>query len=225
MSVLSAQSIRELCLPRTEQERSGCRIYWKNWEREVARNRAWAIGHSAHPMIEPFSERQVISGKSAGLSACTYDCRIAQGLILEPMPFEAFREWMISRSVSKGGENLRLGHWPWCALASTIEQFNIPANVCGSVLDKSSFARVFVSAFNTLLDPGWRRTWDDDAKVWRPNHLTVELVNLGPEVVTYRRGDPLCQVRFDWLDEPTELVYNGKYLAQPDRPVAAIREE
>ncbi len=90
----------------------------------------------------------------------------------------------------------------------------MPHNVTGEVIDKSSYARVFVSAFNTLLDPGWN------------GFLTVELVNLGPEVVTYAKGDPVCQIKFEWLDEPTDLPYVGrKYSDQPARPVPAISEE
>src|SRR5678815_4810886 len=139
MSVLSAQSIRRLCRPT-----------------------------DVVSLITPFTERGVIRGKSYGLSACTYDCRIAEDLVLEP------------------GQ---------AALASTLEHFCLPDNVCGSVLDKSSYARVFVSAFNTHLDPGWS------------GYLTVELANLGLEVVRYTIGDPVCQIKFEWLDEPTDLPY------------------
>lgn len=80
------------------------------------------------------------------------------------------------------------------------------------MLDKSSYARVFVSAFNTHLDPGWRG--------W----LTVELVNLGTERVVYRRGDPVCQVKFEWLDEPTDRPYSGKYFDQERGPQSARSE-
>jgi dCTP deaminase len=95
-------------------------------------------------------------------------------------------------------------------LAVTLEHFNIPNAICGSVLDKSTWARVFVTAFNTHLDPGWH------------GYLTVELVNLGEEVVEYQEGDPVCQVKFEWLDEPTELPYKGKYQDQSRVPTPAI---
>jgi dCTP deaminase len=134
----------------------------------------------SRPLINPFVERSIFAGRSFGLSACTYDCRIAQDLTLEP-----------GRA----------------ALASTIEEFCLPPNVCGSVLDKSSYARIFVSAFNTHLDPGWY------------GFLTVELANLGDLEVIYRAGSPLCQVKFEFLDEPTEIPYRGKYLGQENRPV------
>lgn len=119
------------------------------------------------------------------MSTCTYDCRIAGNLLI---PVRQSR------------------------LAVTMERFCLPSNICGSVLDKSSWARVFVSAFNTHLDPGWE------------GFLTVELTNLGEEAVELLDGDPIVQVKFEWLDEPTELPYRGKYQNQEQVPVPA-REE
>src|SRR5579863_4456405 len=99
-------------------------------------------------LISPFiSSKRVIRGRSYGLSACTYDCRIAHPLVV---PVRQSR------------------------LAVTIENFNIPTNICASVLDKSSWARLFLSAFNTHLDPGWS------------GFLTVELANLSEEPVEFR---------------------------------------
>ena len=137
-------------------------------------------------LITPFVERGVIRGRSFGLSACTYDCRVAQPVIV---PVRQSR------------------------LAVTMERFKFPNNICGSVLDKSSWARMFVTAFNTHLDPGWE------------GFLTVELSNLGNEVVELLEGDPICQIKFEWLDEPTELPYRGKYQNQEQNPIPAILEE
>ncbi len=134
------------------------------------------------PLIAPFSDLGVFDGKSYGLSACSYDVRIARRLRLGP------------------GD---------AALASTIERFCLPANLCGSVFDRSSYPRVFVSAFNTHLDPGFE------------GYLTVELVNLGRDTVIYEAGAPVCQIRFEFLDEPAEVPCgDGKY--QPDWPVGAV---
>lgn len=137
------------------------------------------------PLIAPFVERGTKSGRSFGLSACTYDCRIAHPLLVP---------------VGQG------------RLAVTLERFAFPANLCGSVLDKSSLARVFVSAFNTHLDPGWT------------GYLTVELVNFGQKVAEFTEGDPLCQIKFELLDEATELPYRGKYQDQPQIPIGARSE-
>lgn len=160
MSVLSAQSIRLLCTSK---------------------------GAAKVPLITPFVERGVVNGKSYGLSACTYDCRIDHDL-----------------SLPKGQ----------CRLASTMEEFAIPFDLCGSVLDKSSYARIFVSAFNTHLDPGWT------------GFLTVELANLSDKYVFYNKGDPICQIKFEWLDQATDLPYiNRKYSNQKRGPQKAIQEE
>lgn len=138
------------------------------------------------PLIYPLVERGVQNGKSYGLSGHSVDCRIAEDLVLEP------------------GQS---------ALASTIERFAIPHDVTGKVYDKSSYAREFVSCFNTLLDAGWQ------------GYLTVELSNFGYRTVVFERGDPVCQVEFQWLDEPTERPYRGKYFAQEAGPQAARYEE
>jgi dCTP deaminase len=131
------------------------------------------------PLITPFVEAGTINGRSYGLSSCTYDCRAADKILV---PVGQSR------------------------LASTVERFCFPATICGSVLDKSTWARVFLTAFNTHLDPGWE------------GYLTVELSNLGTEVVEIEPGDPLVQVKFEWLDEPTMLPYKGKYFAQERGP-------
>ena len=137
------------------------------------------------PLIEPFEERGVINGKTFGLGPCSYDVRSKARVYLPA-----------------GGR----------ALASTIEKFCIPPFICGTVMDKSSNARVFVSAFNTHIDPGWR------------GYLTVELVNLDSVDHEWEAGDPLCQIRFDALDEPTIMPYQGKYQDQQDMPVPFLYE-
>lgn len=138
------------------------------------------------PMISPFSaEKRVINGKSAGLSACSYDVCIAHDLTLYP-------RCVLSDPRTR----------PFAALAHTLEDFHMPADVAGFVVDKSSYARVFVTAFNTLLDPGFF------------GNLTLELVNLGTDPVIYRAGDPVCQIVFQQLDQPTDKPYASKYQGQ-----------
>ena len=155
MSQLSAQSIRKLCM-------------------------------NAQPMIKPFvGEKVVRNGKSYGLSAASYDIRIAHFLSLMP------------------GET---------KLAHTVEDFDMPHNVVGYVVDKSTYARKFISAMNTLIDPGFR------------GNLTLEMANLSKEPIYIEQGDPICQIAFHWLDEPTELPYAGKYQGQPKAAIPARDE-
>lgn len=177
MSQLCAQSIRALCLGAN--------------------------------MIDPFVEtRTVVNGKSSGLSSASYDVRIAHDLVLGPSPTHLLARMMRNNMNFPAAEVLemwraRLSNYPTAhALAHTIEDFRIPKNVVGYVCDKSSYARVFVTAFNTLFDPGF------------VGNATLELVNLSDEVVEIKAGDPICQFTFHWLDKETDRPYRGKYQNQ-----------
>jgi len=153
-------------------------------------------------MISPFlSEKTVISGCSAGLSSASYDLRIGHDLVIGGNP-AAHRvlDWQAKSST------------PFWALAHTLEELAIPDNVAAYVIDKSTYARRFLSAFNTYIDPGFNGV------------LTLELVNHGPETINIKAGDPICQLVFHWLDQPTDRPYRGKYQNQPRSPVGPIQE-
>ena len=174
MSRLSAQSIHELCV-------------------------------AEKPLISPYSpEKVVVNGKSAGRSSASYDCCIDHDLELGVNP-----AFMIADHVMKWGftqpqllKEALEANPPMTALAYTQEDFWMPANVSGDVCDKSSYARVFVSAFNTFFDPGFH------------GNGTLELVNLSDKPVSIKKGDPICQFIFTWLDRPTDRPYDGKYQHQ-----------
>jgi deoxycytidine triphosphate deaminase len=173
MSQLSKQSIRRLC-----------------------------VG-SNQPMISPFRpEKIIINGKSGGLSCASYDCHIDHDLTLGINPAHIIATSIIERWDEERLRERLMDNPPMAALAYTLEDFWMPVNVAGGVCDKSTYARVFVSAFNTFFDPGFH------------GNGTLELVNLGTEPVIYRQGDPVCQFIFNWLDEATEDPYNGKYQHQ-----------
>ncbi len=107
-------------------------------------------------------------------------------------------------------------------LASTLEQFTMPGDVCGVVHDKSSLARVGVLVQNTFIDPGWR------------GYLTLEISfhHLNPwksrqdqssskhpfasdnEALDLIAGTPIAQIVFHYLDEYTEQPYSGQYQDQ-----------
>lgn len=152
------------------------------------------------------------------MSAASYDVRIAHDLALGPSPDRLLTELM-HRNRHYAPEHVlsmwadRMASYPSsAALAHTLEDFDLPTNVVGYVVDKSSYARVFVSAFNTLLDPGWR------------GNLTLELVNHSDKLVEIKAGDPIVQIAFHWLDEATTKPYAGKYLDQPKAAVPARYE-
>jgi dCTP deaminase len=97
-------------------------------------------------------------------------------------------------------------------LGSSMEEFCIPTNIMAVVHDKSSLARRGLSVFNTVIEPGWK------------GFLTLELKNQGIERIYLPAGSPIAQIIFRYLDEPTELPYEGKYQNQADRPVPAVHE-
>lgn len=207
MSQLSKQSIRKLCLNSfVASDHTGIAVDHANW----------------HPLIYPFEPAKVkVQGVSKGLSAASYDASIAHDLVLGRHPGYIIREWVLSLRFANAPKwyeypsqliyfftKLRelqrnLMHEPkHYALAHTVEDFCFPANVAGAVCDKSTFARVFVSAYNTFFDPGFH------------GNATLELVNDSDQVVTYKAGQGVCQFIFTWLDEPTEEPYAGKYNGQ-----------
>lgn len=155
-------------------------------------------------MIQPFlPEKTIISGSSAGLSSASYDLRIGHDLVIGPNPAALMR---VDGHRSEGAG------LPFWVLAHTLEDLNIPTNIAAFVIDKSTYARRFMSAFNTYIDPGF------------VGNLTLELVNHGPEEIHIKAGDPICQLVFHWLDQTTDRPYVGKYSNQPRRPVGPIFE-
>jgi len=137
-------------------------------------------------MIHPFNERTKGEGRSFGLSSCGYDIRLAQTIWL--LPF-------------------------WGRLASAIERFDLPTDICAEVKDRSTNARMFVFVQNTCAEPGWR------------GNLTLELTRFLPWPIRLKRGTPIAQVIFKQLDQPTEQPYDGKYQDQEAGPQAARMEK
>lgn len=93
-------------------------------------------------------------------------------------------------------------------LASTVERFSMPTNLIGVVHDKSSWVRCGLTVQNTVIDPGWR------------GFLTLELVSHWV-AINLKRGMPIAQIVFHFLDEPTETPYVGKYQDQAPGPQGA----
>lgn len=97
-------------------------------------------------------------------------------------------------------------------LASTVEEFLMPNDLVAFVHDKSTWARRGLSLFNTVIEPGWQ------------GFLTLELVNHSSEMLIINAGDPIAQIIFMRLEEPTETPYTGKYQNQKRGPQEAIDE-
>lgn len=137
-------------------------------------------------IFTPFNDRTVHNGMTYGLSSAGYDVRIAEELHLTADD---------------------------CALASTIEHFEMPDDCIAYVKDKSTWARRFLLVQNTVIEPGWK------------GHLTLEITFDGMGYVHIPAGSPIAQIVFHKLDEPTEHPYSGKYQNQKQGAQPAILEE
>ena len=139
-------------------------------------------------------------GTSFGLGEAGYDIRIKQTIRFRNGCAEVFL----------GDDMTKRTHWeqdPF-ALASAIEEFQMPGDLTGIVHDKSTWARRGLSVFNTVIEPGWK------------GFLTLELSYKRPSVeLIIPAGSGIAQVMFHEVQQP--MFYNGKYQGQEDRPVAA----
>lgn len=134
--------------------------------------------------------------------------------IMHPCHEETVSETGLTYGLSHAGYDIRLDQdvllWPLqCKLASSMEYFVMPNDVCADVKDKSTWARRFVTVQNTFIEPGWR------------GYLTLELINHTFRFVRLRKGDPVALIVFDRLEAPTENPYKGKYQDQERGPQEA----
>jgi dCTP deaminase len=129
---------------------------------------------------------------SHGMSEAGYDVRVKQDIVFTSAGVEVDGIW-------KAGT---------FALASTVEEFDMPQNMCAVVHDKSSWARRGLSVFNTVVENGWAG--------W----LTLELVYHGRDRLHIPAGSGIAQLLFHYT--MSNASYAGKYQNQPDRPVEAI---
>ena len=134
---------------------------------------------------------------SWGLTEVGYDIRLKQTVTLSPW------NW----TVDDPDHGYTSGSGRFC-LASTLEEFDMPHNLCGIVHDKSTWARKGLSVFNTVIEPGWR------------GFLTLELVYHGEQPLRLEAGTGIAQVIFHEIQTPAR--YEGKYQDQADMPVPSI---
>lgn len=146
----------------------------------------------AAPIKDMLTEKVRGEITSHGMSEAGYDIRIKQEVVFEG-------GHVLVDGVSSGGN---------FALASTIEEFQMPTDMVGVVHDKSTWARKGLSVFNTVIEPGWK------------GFLTLELVYHGRDILTIPAGSGIAQVLFH--NTAITASYEGKYQNQADQPVEAI---
>ena len=91
-----------------------------------------------------------------------------------------------------------------CILATTDEEFDVPADLELRLCGRSSYGRKFLTVHQTagLIDPGFR------------GRITLEIKNEFCEPITLEAGCRIAQVEFVMLDEPTDTPYAGRYQGQ-----------
>lgn len=166
-------------------------------------------------MIQPFVPHQVTStdrGKviSFGLTSFGYDIRLGQTFVEyqpnhapnDPKDPSAFRTatFTADHYVIKPGAFV---------LAHSAEHFNIPADIVGICVGKSTYARLGIHVLVTPLEPGWR------------GYLTLEIANLSNVAVKLYAGEGIAQIQFHEGDAPL-VTYGdrkGKYQDQAETVV------
>lgn len=156
--------------------------------------------YSHAPIIGMESSKQRFEGTSFGLTEAGYDIRIKQNI---EFINDAFGNRVTVTDPETGEAETFFGSF---CLASSMEQFDTPNNLVGTVKDKSTWARKGLSVFNTVIEPGW--------KGW----LTLELVYHGSQSMKILAGQGIAQVLYGLLAEEGNYG-EGKYQNQPNRPV------
>jgi len=161
-------------------------------------------------MIDPFIDKQVreVDGRkvvSYGLSSAGYDIRLASHFKVcdQNRSLAALDVKALDSSLFLDVECERLiipSHG--FALAQSIERFNMPQDVLGIAMGKSTYARVGLVCNITPLEPAWSGI------------LTIELSNTSPLPIAVYAGEGICQVLFFQVDDMPEVNYSqrgGKY--------------
>lgn len=160
-------------------------------------------------MIEPFLDHQVRNGHiSYGLSSYGYDIRVGAHFkvfsnalqpVVDPKAFDerAFVDVETDDYVLVPPNSF--------VLAQSVEHFDLPRDVIGICLSKSSYARCGIHIHITPLEPGWRGI------------LTIEIANATPLPAKVYANEGISQVIFFKGDVPPEVSYadrSGKYQDQ-----------
>jgi dCTP deaminase len=85
------------------------------------------------------------------------------------------------------------------------EKFNMPRNVTGLVYNKSSWARIGLDCFTTVIEAGWR------------GYLVLEFSNNTPHHIKLKANQGIAQILFETSTDECGMCYDdrgGKYQDQ-----------
>jgi len=171
-----------------------------------------------HNMIEHFvpSTRE-INRISYGLTSFGYDMRLGSKFQMQYRPISA----VDAKIDPKHTDNWDSVFTPFFSdlpfyippqtfiLGVSVEKFNLPDDVWGMVVGKSTYARCGIFVNTTPMEPAWT------------GYLTIELYNSLHYPVKVYPSEGIAQVSF-FRGEPPMVNYRtkvGKYQNQPSHPV------
>ena len=175
----------------------------------------WQIAELAEQgMITPFVDHQVREGNiSYGLSSYGYDIRVDNTFrIMLP---EAVDEYGLPAIIDPKNFDVTLmvvNRGNFCfikpnsyVLAQSVETFDMPENVTGVCVGKSTYVRSGIHILMSPLEAKWKGV------------LTLEIANLTPYPAKIYAGEGIAQILFFRGEEKCSTSYadrNGKYQNQ-----------
>lgn len=163
----------------------------------------------SHQMIHPFSENQVRSGISFGVSSYGYDFSLADEFkVLDPGATDVIDPKNSGSAVflDVKAESILIPANSF-VLGRSREYFKIPRNVITICFGKSTYARSGVIVNVTPFEPEWE------------GFATVSLANTAPRPVRLYANEGVGQILFLQADELCQVSYRdkkGKYQGQKD---------
>lgn len=165
--------------------------------------------------MKPFLEESVRENTiSAGPTPHGYDIRLGDNW----KKLVGFRHVRPGRKIPTEYDDYNTGKIPKdgitlyprdCVLLESMEEFNLPENITGVILNKSSWARLFIYGPNTIIDGGFK------------GKLTLAFRNEGPWPVCIDKGMGLSHVIFHKSEGSVIQPYKGKY--QNDKKVTGVK--
>jgi dCTP deaminase len=187
------------------------------------------------PMIVPFCEKMVSSSiVSYGVGSFGYDIRLAPifhvfkkpSLLDNILTYLDFKKKVIIDPKTISNEDkMKLCYEIEAdeviipphgfVLGHTVEKFDMPRNILGIAVGKSTLARCGVQVLVTPLEPGWR------------GDLVIEIFNSTHFPVRIKANEGICQLIFLGGNIPNTTYddRNGKYQDQVGITHAKIKED
>jgi dCTP deaminase len=182
------------------------------------------IRRSDKPLVYPFLRDSVSQDEkgrkipSYGSSSYGYDMRLSNSFRLitaaegntKTIDIFDFQDKTNSRLLTDVESIVLYPHQ--LVLGVSEEHFNLPNNVTGICMAKSTWARMGIEATVTPLEAGWS------------GHVTIELINKNEFPIRIYPGVGIMQVQFFQGSSTCRVSYadrKGKYQHQPKLPVSA----